>query len=65
MKLAKRWTTDEESRARWLKDVTGSQQSIAEIIARNRATDRKAMQKTARRSAHVARHGERSANEWY
>jgi hypothetical protein len=47
---AKRWTKDEESQARFIKESCNSERSIPEIIAGLRRVDRNAKAKMARRT---------------
>lgn len=48
--IAKRWTKDEESQARYIKESCNSERSIPEIIAGLRRVDRNAKAKMARRT---------------
>jgi hypothetical protein len=63
---AKRWTPEEESR------VTSTfsaeyiaAEGMAELIGRVRNIDKNSRARGARRDAHIARHGQASANCWY
>ena len=63
---AKRWTPTEESRARESHSAQFiAEYGIAAAIAGDRATDRRARAKIARRESHIYRHGQASANRWY
>jgi hypothetical protein len=63
---AKRWSPEEESRiastfsAEYIAEV-----GMAELIGRVRNTDKNSRARSARRDAHIARHGQASANRWY